>query len=233
MTNPPATTLFPYTTLFRSSVQNIGSAAAPASTTRYYLSTTTSKSGARLLTGSRAVPSLASSATSSGTVTLTVSAGTAGGTYFLLACADDTLVVPETNENNNCKASTTKTTVSEPHLTEPSVTNPPATVLLGSSFSVPVTALTLHGALPIASTTRYYLSTTTSKSGARLLTGSRAVPSLAPSATSSGTVTVTVSAGTAGGTYFLLACADDTLVVGDTNESNNCKASAKRVTVSG
>ncbi len=106
-----------------------------------------------------------------------------------------------------------------PALTETSVTNPPATVLDGSSFSVTDSVQNIGSAAAAASTTRYYLSTTTSKSGARLLTGSRAVPSLASSATSSGTVTVTVSAGTAGGTYFLLACADDTLVVPETNES--------------
>src|SRR5206468_1644836 len=106
-------------------VQNTGSAAAAASTTRYYLSSTTSKSGARLLTGSRAVPSLAPSATSSGTVTVTVSAGTAGGTYFLLACADDILVVPETNESNNCKASATQVTVSGPDHIATAVSNPP------------------------------------------------------------------------------------------------------------
>jgi hypothetical protein len=57
------------------------------------------------------------------------------------------------------------------------------------------------------------------------------VPSLAPGATSSGTVTVTVSAGTASGTYFLLACADDyRLRPGDANallstRSNRTEAS--------
>jgi len=233
VTNPPATVLDGSRFSVSDTVQNIGTVTAAASTTRYYLSTTTSKSGARLLTGSRAAPSLAPSATSSGTVTVTVSAGTAGGTYFLLACADDTLVVPETNESNNCKASATQVTVSGPNLVETAVSDPPTTVTPGGTFSVSDTVQNIGTVTAAASTTRYYLSTTTSKSGARLLTGSRAVPSLAPSATSSGTVTVTVSAGTAGGTYFLLACADDTLVVPETNESNNCKASATQVTVSG
>jgi hypothetical protein len=27
------------------------------------------------------------------------------GAYFLLACADDTGALPETNENNNCRSS--------------------------------------------------------------------------------------------------------------------------------
>src|SRR5205814_2038540 len=162
-----------------------------------------------------------------------VSAGTAAGTYFLLACADDTLLVPESNENNNCKASTNKVTVSAPDLIETSVSDPPATIVAGSSSSVTDTVQNNGSAAAAASTTRYYLSTTGSKSGARQLNGSRAVPSLAPSATSSGTVTVTVSAGTAAGTYFLLACADDTLLVPESNENNSCKASATQVTVSG
>ena len=233
VTNPPATVLDGSSFSITDTVQNTGSAAAAASTTHYYLSTTNSKSGARLLTGSRAVPSLAAGASSSGTVTVTVSAGTAGGTYFLLACADDTLVVPEINENNNCKASATQVTVSGPDLIETAVSNPPTTLTTGGTFSVTDTAQNTGSAAAAASTTRYYLSTTTFKSGARQLNGSRAVPSLAAGASSSGTVTVTVSAGTAGGTYFLLACADDTLVVPEINENNNCKASATQVTVSG
>src|SRR5438132_1502722 len=136
VTNPPATVLDGSSFSVTDTVQNSGSAAAPASTTPNYLSTTTSKSGARLLSGSRAVPSLAASATSSGIVTLTVTAGTEGGTYFLLSCADYTLVVSETNESNNCNASTNQTTFPTPHSTDTSVTNPPATVLDGSSFSV-------------------------------------------------------------------------------------------------
>jgi len=226
VTDPPATVVDGSSFSVTDTVQNIGSVAAAASTTRYYLSTTTSKSGAHLLNGSRAVPSLDAGAISSGSRTVTVSAGTAAGTYFLLACADDTLVVPETTESNNCKASVNKTTLSGPNLTETGVTDPPATVVDGSSFSVTDTVQNIGSVAAAASTTRYYLSTTTSKSGAHLLNGSRAVPSLDAGAISSGSRTVTVSAGTAAGTYFLLACADDTLVVPETTESNNCKASA-------
>src|SRR6266566_4225100 len=227
VTNPPATVLDGSSFSISDTVQNIGSAAAAASTTRYYLSTTTSKSGARLLTGSRAVPSLAPSASSSGTVTVTVSAGTAGGTYFLLACADDILVVPETNESNNCKASATQVTVSGPDLVETVVSDPPTTVTLGGTFSVSDTVQNIGSAAAAASTTRYYLSTTTSKSASSiLLTGSRSVPSLASAATSSGNASVTVPSTLPSGRYFLLACSDDTKLVSETNETNNCKASA-------
>jgi len=227
VTNPPATVLDGSSFSISDTVQNIGSAAAAASTTRYYLSTTTSKSGARLLTGSRAVPSLAPSASSSGTVTVTVSAGSAGGTYFLLACADGAFVVPEINESNNCKASAAQVTVSGPDLVETAVSDPPTTVTLGGTFSVSDTVQNIGSAAAAASTTRYYLSTTTSKSASSiLLTGSRSVPSLASAATSSGNASVTVPSTLPSGRYFLLACSDDTKLVSETNETNNCKASA-------
>jgi hypothetical protein len=52
------------------------------------------------------VPALArastASGTSTGTVTVTVPAGTAPKTYHLFACADDTNLVKEPNEIDNC-----------------------------------------------------------------------------------------------------------------------------------
>ena len=53
------------------------------------------------------MPQLGAGATSRGTVTVTIPAGTPAGTYRLLACADDRRVVAESNETNNCRASTT------------------------------------------------------------------------------------------------------------------------------
>ena len=120
-----------------------------------------------------------------------------------------------------------------PDLTTTSVTDPPAKAIVGSSFPVTDTVQNIGGVTATASTTRYWLSATTTKAGGRLLTGNRAVPSLNSGATSTGTTTVTVSAGTASGTYFVLACADDTTHVTESNEKNNCKASANQVVVSG
>jgi subtilase family serine protease len=148
----------------------------------------------------------------------------------LLACADDTALIAESNESNNCKASTSKVTVSAPDLTETSVTNPPATIVDGSSFPVTDSVQNNGGVTAPASITRYYLSATVSKTGAHPLSGKRSVPSLSAGASSTGTVTITVSAGTPAGTYFLLACADDTGLVAESNEGNNCKASGNLTT---
>ena len=109
---PPATkqrgTSFPVT----DTVQNVGAVASGASATRYYLSLDAVKSaGDPLLTGSRRVPALAAGGSHSGTVTVTIPAATPPNTYFLLACADGPSTVVETNETNNCTASSTTVTV--------------------------------------------------------------------------------------------------------------------------
>jgi hypothetical protein len=68
-------------------------------------------SGDKRLTGTRAVGSLAGGASSTGTVTVTIPSSTGLSSYFLLACSDDTKVVAESDEKNNCRASATKVTV--------------------------------------------------------------------------------------------------------------------------
>jgi subtilase family serine protease len=57
------------------------------------------------------------------------------------------------------------------------------------------------------------------------------VPSLLPGTESAGAVTITVPTTTAAGTYYLLACTDDAKKVIESNENNNCRASATQVTV--
>ena len=77
-----------------------------------------------------------------------------------------------------------------------------------------------QGVLPTVtnSTTRYYLSADAVRNmGDKLLTGVRTVPPLSPGAVSSGSATVTVPNNTALGTYYLLACADDTTNAKDEN----------------
>jgi hypothetical protein len=240
VSNPPATVLQGGSFSVTDTVQNQGSVGAGASTTRYYLSLDTAKSGGDvLLTGTRSVPALAPLATSTGTVTVTVPGATAANTYFLLACADDTGLVAESNEGNNCIASSTTVQVQSgggggPDLVETAVSNPPSSVVLGGTFSVTDTVMNQGGSVAASSKTRYYFSTDAVKSsGDFILKGARSVPSLAAGASSTGSKTVTVKAGTPGGTYFLLACADDTHLVVEDNEGNNCKASTTTVVVTG
>ena len=94
-------------------VKNQGAVLSASSTTRYYLSPDGHKgSGDTLLIGSRGVPILSAGASSSGAaISLTIPSTTPPGRHYVLACADDAAVVIETNENNNCKASSSQVTV--------------------------------------------------------------------------------------------------------------------------
>jgi hypothetical protein len=121
--------------------------------------------------------------------------------------------------------------VAAPDLVETAVTNPPPGPAIGSGFSVTDTAHNQGNASAGATVTRYYFSSTPGKTAASvLLTGSRAVPGLAAGASSTGTVTVTLPNMPAG-TYFLVACANDTGTVLESNSANNCKASATTANV--
>jgi uncharacterized repeat protein (TIGR01451 family) len=233
VSNPPATGSPGTTFAVTDTAQNQGGIAAGTSTTRYYLSTDTQKNvGDKLLSGSRPVAGLGPGAMSTGTVTVTIPNNTVLGTYYLLACADDQSSVIESNETNNCLASATTIVVTRPDLVETAVSNPPATAQRGSGFTVTDTVTNQGGIAAGTSTTRYYLSTDTQKNaGDKLLSGTRPVAGLGPGATSTGTVTVTIPNNTGLATYYLLACADDTTNVPESNEANNCLASAAQITV--
>jgi hypothetical protein len=112
VSNPPASAVRGTSFSVRDKIQNIGTASAGSSTTRYYLSVDTLRNtGDKLLTGSRAVPGLASGATSTGTTSVAIPSTTPLGTYYLLVCADDMKGVVESKEKNNCKASGTTVTL--------------------------------------------------------------------------------------------------------------------------
>jgi hypothetical protein len=85
--------------------RNQGSAPTSRSTTAYYLSRERNRDrGARHL-GNRLVSALRPGATSRGSVAVTIPRSTLQGSYRVLACADDRHRVRESNEANNCRAS--------------------------------------------------------------------------------------------------------------------------------
>jgi subtilase family serine protease len=231
--NPPASARPGSSFSAADTVRNAGATSAAQSKTRFYLSLDgVQDAGDTLLGGGRSVPGLAPGAQSAGTASVTIPLSAAPGTYRLLACADDARVVAEADEANNCLAAAATVVVGRPDLVETAVTNPPAAARPGTSFSVTGTVRNQGQVTAASSTTRFHLSTDAQKSsGDRQLTGSRSVPSLAPGATITKTVTVTIPSATPPGTYRVLACADDTKAVAESDEGNNCLASAGTVTV--
>jgi hypothetical protein len=233
VTSPPAVAVVGSSFTVTDTTANRGTLASTGSFTRFYLSLDrTRNTGDRLVTGFRSVSALAPNATSTGTTTITVPATTPVGTYVLLACADDTSTNVESNESNNCTASAGLVSVRASDLAAVAVSNPPASARVGGTFTVTDSTQNRGTTASAGSMTRYYLSIDRVKgTGDRLLTGVRSVPTLAPNAVSTGSATVTIATTTTAGTYFLLACADDTNVSIESNETNNCVASASAVAI--
>jgi subtilase family serine protease len=230
---PPPFTISGDALTVSETVSNIGTSGAAGSTTQYYFSVDSQRSADDVpLTGSRAVPAIASGASSAGTANVLPPTTLAAGSYYLIACADNLGVVSEGDETNNCRSSLTATTLRVRDLTESAVSNPPAGLPAGSSFTVTDTALNRGGAAAAGSTTRYYLAVDRVKTlSSLLLTGSRPVPSLAAGASSAGSATVGIPAGARAGAFFLLACADDIGAIPEVDETNNCAASSSTITV--
>ena len=233
VSEPPASALRGGRFTASETVTNAGTAGANSSRTRYYLSTTgTRGAGDVLLGGSRLVSTLGVGAEAVGTITVTVPSTAPVGTYRLLACADDTKVVNESDETNNCRASAGSIVIGQADLVTATVSNPPASIRRGTAFSVDDTVRNQGNAAAGASTTRYYLSLDDARDTAdRMMIGSRAVGSLAPGATSAGSANVVIPSTLTPGTYHVLACADDVARVVESGGANNCRASATRVAV--
>ena len=114
-----------------------------------------------------------------------------------------------------------------------SLSDPPAIVRAANRFAVTDTVLNQGLAAAGHFLVRYYLSLDPAVGpGDRLLLGKRAVPSLAAGAASAGTAVVWIPLGTAPGTYYLLACADDTQVVAESDDGHNCRPATGRLEVS-
>jgi len=244
VSDPPASVQQGASMTLTDETVNTGISPAAASVTRYYLAAAaTHAAGDRLLEGSRAVPALAPGSASSGAAVATVPATVPTGSYFLVACADDAAAVVEASDVNNCTTAAAKVVVAagavvlpqtKPDLVVTALKNPPGSRARGKSFKVTSTTANVGTGPGVASTTRFYLSkNTTFGAGDKLLKkGVLSIPALAAGAQSAGPRTVKVPKSVAKGTYFLLACADDTKVVGEVSEANNCLASQRKIRIS-
>jgi len=199
--------------------RNAGGGSAPASTTKYYLSTNSTVDPSDPVLGTRSVPALATGATSVQSSTLTIPAGLATGNYYLVAQADSDSVVAETNETNNVGLLTIRI---GPDLIVASLTVPQY-ASAGAAFSVTDGTRNQGAGDSPASTTRFYLSTNSSFDASDTLLGSRSVGALAANTTLSGSATLMMPAGTPAGTIYIIAVADGDGTVPETVETNNSK----------
>ena len=198
---------------------NQGTAAVAASTTRFYLSTNWQLDAADIqLNGAHAVPQLGASGSHTATTSLTIPAGTLSGAYYLIAVADAASAVPETQESNN--ASSRGIQIG----TDLVVTAMTVPAKGGAGLPLAITETTRNQGFGSAapSATRYYFSNNlVLDAGDSLLTPDHNVPQLEAGASHTASLSVTLPANAAAGTYYLIAKADAANVVVETNESNN------------
>ena len=196
--------------------QNNGSAVGVSTTTAFYLSPTPALGEGAVRLGSRAVAPLAAGTADSGSALVTIPTGTATGSYFIVARADDLAAVAETSEENNAAA---QAILIGPDLVVSALTVP---ALSGAGVRITVSDTTKNQGGPAgATTTRFYLSTTPTLGPGAVQLGRRNIPALAAGASSSGSTSVTIPLGTATGSYFIVARADDGGVVTEAVETNN------------
>jgi subtilase family serine protease len=208
---------------------------APESTLAFYLSADAVLDGGdRRLAETRAIPSLARNATSSGPTTLTIPADVVAGSYFLIAKADDLTAVDESNEDNNTRATATQLTVRRPDLAVTSVTAP-AVGAPGGSISVThvVRNLATAPANAPGSTSRLVLSSDNAF-GSDIDLGSVVVSPLAAGAQATLVQSVQIPGNTSAGVYWVFARADalDAILEADSPlEANNVKGTASTIIV--
>ena len=196
--------------------KNNGADATSASVTAFFLSSNFALDASDTRLHARAVPALAAGASSVAASAVTLPA-VAVGTWYLMAAADDEKTVAETSETNNTRYATLQV---GPDLTMSALTVP-TTAVVGSTISITDSVRNTGGDTAGESAVRFYLSVNTVFDASdTLLEQTRAVPSLAPNVTHTGTTMVTLPAGVSG-KFNIIAVADGVAVVVEWSETNN------------
>jgi subtilisin family serine protease/subtilase family serine protease len=205
--------------------KNQGVAPVPQSATGFYLSPDSSYDATDVPLGSRVVPALGVAATHAAATLLTIPAGTAPGTYYVVAVADMNGAVAEISESNNSRSDMVRI---GPDLTVPTLTVP-SSGIAGTTLSVSDIASNQGGDSAPGSLTSYYLSTNSLLNASDVPLGSRPVPALAPGSSHAGSVSLLIPAATAPGTYYIIARADGGDGIAESLETNNVRA--KSITI--
>ena len=230
-------------------VRNDGGEASAVTTLRYYRSTDATITPSDTEVGTDVVAVLAPSEAGSQSATsssqsarlaataapgtyyyqgeLELAAPSTPGTYYYGACVDS--VTDESETTNNCSSSVRVTVLSsEQEVQGAPDLNPYATVVTtgldglppGGSFTLSVGVRNDGYGSSAATTLRYYRSTDATITTSDTEVGTDEVPVLAPSGTSSQSVSLTAPSTT--GTYYYGACVD--AVTGESDTTNNCIA---------
>jgi subtilase family serine protease len=201
---------------FSYQVHNGGTTAAPVSTAGIYLSTDSTITTSDILLTTDQVAALASGASTTETLKLSLPAGLVAGNYYIGVIADHTNAIGELNETNNASPAKLITIGSDLQVKAA----PAATWDAGKiDFSYQVHNGGTTGA-PV-STAGIYLSTDSTIATSDILLTTDQVAALASGASSTETLKLNLPAGLAAGDYYIGVIADHTNAIGELNETNN------------
>ena len=206
--------------------KNQGGGGASGSVTSFYLSANVLLDTADVLLGTRPTGALAAGISEAASTPLSIPPDTPAGVYYIVAKADGTGLVPETQELNNVKFSVAMKVGPDLIVSSAVV---PTVAGAGVALTVSDTVKNQGSGAAGASTTSFYLSTNFSLDGNDVFLGSRSVPPLVAGATSAASTSLVIPAGTAMGTYFVLVRADANDAVVESAETNNVSYGTTRV----
>ncbi|NTW25049.1 MAG: T9SS type A sorting domain-containing protein, partial [Lentimicrobium sp.] len=228
----PASLIDGATTTASCTVYNQGGAAAVASSLKYYLSTNNTYEAGDLLLATDAVSALNAAASVAVSEIVTIPAGTAVGTYYILFVADANAQVTEGNENNNTGnvMITVTSSTGSPDLVVLTPAATPTAVTAGQTTTASCTVKNQGTFAAVASSLKYYLSTDNAYSAGDTYLATDAVAALAVNATAALSEVLTIPAATATGTWYIVFLADADAQVAESNEGNNAGFIAISVT---
>ncbi len=215
-----------------STIKNGGSITTDTFYVSYYLSTDTTKSSNDRYIGHATVNGLNGWSTTTATANCTIPKDIAQGNYYIIAVADSTGIIQESNEANNAKTSSSRIFVWRPDLSVQTVTTGGNTARGATGYSV---SSTIKNGGSITTDTfyvSYYLSTDTTKSSNDVYIGHATVNGLNGWSTTTATANCTIPVNITPGNYYIIAVADVTGVIPESNETNNNKVSATRIYIS-
>ncbi|WP_375415731.1 CARDB domain-containing protein [uncultured Hymenobacter sp.] len=199
---------------------NQGNAAANPATVGYFLSANQALDASDVLLGTTN-GSVFGGNSSSRYLGLTVPAGTAAGSYYVLFVADHLSQVGETNENNNVASAPLQVVppgvdllIQQPYLSTNSVTP-------GFSLSADCVIRNAGNTTANNSPVGYYLSANQALDASDVLLSTTSGFALGAEQSSTRYASLVIPAGTAAGSYYVLFVADHLSQVGETNENNN------------
>ncbi len=200
-------------------VENIGAGYANNSEIAYYLSTDNLYDISDVYLGQETVTALASGENDIITSTISIPSGLSNGTYNIIYYVDYLENINETDDDNNTAYN--EITINYPDLQVINQSLSLSNLNSGDEFSVSFDVKNFGLGDASSSQVNYYLSTDTQYDESDILLGNEMVSSVTAGAHISTTANLTISEGTASGTYYVLVYADFTEIVAEIDDANN------------